>query len=39
MASTVDLLIFGLAPLVALWILSWERILSHVDEVRANWTE
>jgi hypothetical protein len=22
MASTVDLLIFGLAPLVALWILS-----------------
>lgn len=38
MASTLDLVIFGLAPLVVLWIMSYERILNHVDEVKDNWT-
>lgn len=38
MASTVDLVLFVVAPIVALWIMSYERILIKADEIKDNWT-
>jgi hypothetical protein len=37
MASTLDAVIFGVAPLVALLLMSMNRILEAREEVRQNW--
>lgn len=38
MASKLDLAIFAVAPLLALLVMTWQRILHGMEEVRANWT-
>ena len=38
MASKVDLAVFGLAPVVAILIMSLDRLYANLEDVKSNWS-